>query len=138
MPPGRGVLTTHRLFVLGRRAPFRRPVLWKLELERLTVLGVVEPSFPQAYRVQSQVIGSQFSAVAAAGHATEVNYDALFVVHANGAAVFVGGPALAEKVQRWIDEARVARMMAVSGRVVPPADSPPGDPAPASPGTDRL
>ena len=117
---GRGVLTNQRLFLLGHPAPLHRAILWTVELERLTDLVVVEPQFPQAYRVQTQVIGGSYGVVAAKGNAEPVEYDALFLVRVNEATIFTGGPDKAAQVQRWIDEARVARMIAVLGHIAAP------------------
>ncbi len=112
---GRGVLTNRRLFLQGHPSPIHRPILWSVGLESLTELEVVEPSFSQAYRVQTQVVGGGYAVVGAAGHADPASYDALFLVRANEATVFSGDPGRAEQVQRWIDEARVARTVAVRG-----------------------
>jgi len=122
IPQGCAVLTNQRIFLLGHPSPWHRPVLWIQDLETLTSLEVVEPPVPQAYKLSFQVRGGRGGW--AETWVDPVNYDALFLVHANTVTVFAGHPNSAEEVQRWIDETRVARMVAVFGDVVPgPAPS---------------
>ena len=117
---GRAVLTSQRLFLLGHPAPIHREVLWSLELEKLTELGVVEAEFPPAYRLAIRNMAGKASWVGTTGVWVKMENDSLFVVHANTVEVYSGSPGRAQAIQGWIDEARVARMMAVLGRVLPP------------------
>jgi hypothetical protein len=103
---GRGLLTNQRLFLLGHPAPIHRPILWSVDLEKITELEVIQPSFPQARQVQTQVIGSKMGELGAAGGAGSVQVDALFIVLADAVPVFSGGPDGAERIQRWIIESR--------------------------------
>jgi len=135
-PHGRGLLTDQRCLLLGPPAPFRRKLRWSEELEKATSLEVIEPSFPPSYRIVTQVRGGKAGAAQAAGVAEIVDYDRLFFVNVNDVTVFAGHPDRAAEIQRWIDRARTARMVAVLGDVRAPvatATSGPSEPRAKAP-----
>lgn len=121
---GVGILTNFRLFLLGHPHPLHRPVLWEVELETLTDLDVIQAQFPQAYHPVNRVVG--WTPQGQAHMAEAVDYGDLFLVRCNQTTVFAGYPDRAARIQRWIDESRVARMMEVLGRVASPSAIRPG------------
>lgn len=111
-PEGRGLLTTQRCLLMGHPRPFRRPVLWQVDLERVRSLNVVRlRSHPGAW------LGARGGFGGAA--ISTGTLPPLFCVNVNSVTVYAGYPNRAEDLQRRVDLARTDRMTAVLGRLLP-------------------
>lgn len=114
----RGVLTNQRLLLLTHPQPIHRSVRWSVGLEAIEALEV------------EAVAGSGgrtgLGRGASGGARVSVDgVDPTFGVNVNQITVYIGDPDPCADLQRWIDEARATRCLALYGRLLPYRPGPP-------------
>jgi hypothetical protein len=110
-PQGRGLLTNLRCLLLGHPHPLHRSLRWSVDLERVNSLSV-EPI---------RGLGGTHVAFRGfyGGTLTTGSIDPTFGVLVNDVAVYIGDAAACGDLQRWLDDARTSRCLALFGRLLP-------------------
>ena len=109
-PGGMGILTRERCLIVGHPHPVHRWILWSEDLEMIESFGVSKS--PVASVPEFSGRGFSMGGGVMLGHVGGGRLDDYFRVEVDSVPVFVGYIDHCEMIQRWIDEARTARLQA--------------------------